>query len=100
MKSVHTASLLSPGHDTPALTSALENLRNSEERFRLFADGVEDYALFMLDPTGHVVSWNTGAARIKGYSADEILGRHFSCFYPREVIESEKPAKELERAAE
>jgi PAS domain S-box-containing protein len=51
-------------------------------------DGVRDYAIFMLDPGGHVVSWNQGAARIKGYSADEIIGRHFSVFYsPEEVAD-------------
>ena len=46
---------------------------------------MEDYAIFMLDPTGYVVSWNTGAERIKGYNAEEIVGRHFSCFYPQKI---------------
>ncbi len=78
---------------------AQEELRGTEERFRLLVNGVKDYAIFMLDPAGHVVSWNTGAERIKGYCADEILGRHFSCFYPGEDIESGKPAMELESAA-
>jgi PAS domain S-box-containing protein len=78
---------------------AQEALRVSEERFRLLVNGVEDYAIFMLDPTGHVVSWNTGAERIKGYTAEEIIGRHFSRFYPREDIESGKPPMELDRAA-
>jgi PAS domain S-box-containing protein len=76
-----------------------EELRGSEEQFRLLVNGVKDYAIFMLDPTGHVVSWNTGAERIKGYAAPEILGRHFSIFYPKEDIEAGKPAKELESAA-
>ena len=74
-------------------------LRDNEEQFRLLVNGVEDYAIFMLDPTGHVVSWNTGAERIKGYRSEEILGRHFSCFYPSEDIEAGKPAKELQIAA-
>jgi PAS domain S-box-containing protein len=85
--------------DVTARKQAQEELRRSEEQFRLLVNGVEDYAIFMLDPTGHVVSWNTGAERIKGYSAEEILGRHFSCFYPSEDIESGKPGKELEFAA-
>ena len=78
---------------------AQEKLRRSEEQFRLLVDGVKDYSIFMLDQTGHVVSWNTGAEQIKGYRADEILGHHFSCFYTPEDIESEKPERELESAA-
>ena len=85
--------------DITARKRAQEELRNSEEQFRLLVNGVKDYAIFMLDPAGHIVSWNTGAERIKGYSAEDILGRHFSCFYPREDIEAGKPAKELESAA-
>ena len=52
-------------------------LRESEEHFRLFVQGLKDYAIFMLDPQGRVVSWNTGAKHIKGYREEEILGRHF-----------------------
>jgi PAS domain S-box-containing protein len=85
--------------DITARKRAQEELRGSEERFRLLVNGVKDYAIFMLDPQGHVVSWNTGAERIKGYCAEEILNRHFSCFYPPEDIESGKPTKELESAA-
>jgi PAS domain S-box-containing protein len=73
-----------------------EKLRRSEERFRLLVEGVRDYAIFMLDPTGHIVSWNAGAERIKGYRADEIIGKHFSVFYPREKVESGFPQYELE----
>jgi PAS domain S-box-containing protein len=73
-------------------------LRQTEERFRLLVDSVQDYAIFMLDPGGHVVSWNAGAARIKGYQAQEIIGRHFSAFYPEEDARRDKPASELERA--
>src|SRR5947209_8523479 len=59
-------------------------LRATEERFRLLVDGVRDYAIFLLDAEGRVSSWNRGAERLKGYAADEIIGRHFSCFYPEE----------------
>jgi PAS domain S-box-containing protein len=77
---------------------AEEELRQSEERFRLLVDGVKDYALFMLDPEGRVASWNQGAERIKGYQANEILGRHFSCFYSSEEVKAGKPERELEKA--
>jgi PAS domain S-box-containing protein len=70
-------------------------LKESEERFKLLVESVRDYAIFMLDPDGHIVSWNKGAERIKGWSQAEILGRHFSTFYPREDIESGKPEREL-----
>ncbi|MDB5844139.1 MAG: sensor hybrid histidine kinase [Polaromonas sp.] len=62
-----------------------ELLRLSEERFRLLVEGVKDYAIFMLDPSGHVVSWNAGAQKNKGYEAAEIIGQHFSVFYPPEA---------------
>jgi PAS domain S-box-containing protein len=75
-----------------------ERLRESEERFRMLVNGVEDYAIFMLDPTGHIVSWNPGAERIQGYKAEEIVGCHFSCFYPPEDIKSHKPERELQTA--
>src|SRR5215831_15676046 len=64
-----------------------ENLLQSEERFRLLVESVRDYAIFMLDPEGRVATWNAGAERIKGYKAEEIIGRHFSCFYPPEFSE-------------
>ena len=73
-------------------------LRRSEERSRLFIEGVKDYAIFMLDPDGCVSTWNVGAERIKGYKASEIIGRHFSVFYPDEDRRSGKPAWELEVA--
>jgi len=74
-------------------------LRESEERFRLLVEGAEDYAIFMLDPKGNITSWNPGAERIKGYSAEEIIGQHFSCFYPPEKVEAGHPDQELEVAA-
>ncbi|WP_248352513.1 PAS domain-containing sensor histidine kinase [Anaeromyxobacter oryzae] len=67
--------------------------------FRILVEGVKEYAIFMLDPTGVVVSWNAGAERIKGYRAEEIIGRHFSVFYPREDAASGKPDLELREAA-
>ena len=63
--------------------------------FRIFIESVRDYALLMLDPTGRIISWNAGAEAIKGYKADEIIGRHFSTFYPPEAIKSGLPAHEL-----
>jgi len=77
---------------------AEEKLRRSEERFRLLVEGVRDYAIFMLDPTGRIESWNEGARRIKGYSQEEILGQHFSIFYPPEDVERGKPEHELREA--
>jgi PAS domain S-box-containing protein len=78
---------------------AEEMLRQSEERFRLLVQSVRDYAIFMLDPDGHVMSWNAGAERINGYTPEEIVGRHFSTFYPPADLEAGKPAWELETAA-
>src|SRR5688572_21291112 len=75
-----------------------QELRESEERMRLLIESTVDYAIFMLDPQGYVVSWNAGAERIKGYRADEIIGQHFSVFYPEEVARSGWPAEELKRA--
>ena len=77
-----------------------EDLRRSEERFRLLVEGVSEYAIFMLDANGRVVTWNVGAERIKGYKANEIIGQHFSIFYPEDVKESGWPAHELQVAAE
>jgi formate hydrogenlyase transcriptional activator len=73
-------------------------LRLSEERYRRLIAEVKDYAIFMLDPQGRVKSWNEGAQRIKGYRADEILGRHFSCFYPAEIVERGIPEEEIKIA--
>ncbi|MDM0005763.1 PAS domain S-box protein [Variovorax sp. J22G73] len=73
-------------------------LRASEERFRLLVEGVKDYAIFMLDPQGRVASWNLGAQKNKGYTASEIIGQHFSKFYPEEAIARGWPAQELRNA--
>jgi PAS domain S-box-containing protein len=77
---------------------AEEKMLQSEERFRLLIQGVKDYAILMLDPDGRVVSWNEGAQRINGYSADEIIGQHFSRFYIPRDVEAGEPSRELEMA--
>jgi PAS domain S-box-containing protein len=69
-----------------------------DELFRLLVESVRDYAIFVLDPTGHVVTWNEGAQRMKGYQASEIIGKHFSVFYPREIALSGFPDRELVEA--
>lgn len=73
-------------------------LRVSESQFRQLVAGVRDYAIFLLDTQGHIASWNQGAEQIKGYRADEIIGKHFSLFYPSESIERRWPEYELKRA--
>src|SRR5918999_1248794 len=75
-----------------------ESLRESEERFRLMVEGVKDYAIFMLDPGGCVTIWNDGAERIEGYGEEEILGRHFSSFYPEEDVANGHPEEVLRTA--
>ena len=77
---------------------AAEELRQSEEQFRLLVESVRDYAIFMLDLEGHVASWTQGAERIKGYRAEEILGQHFSTFYPPEDVERGMPDAQLREA--
>jgi PAS domain S-box-containing protein len=78
--------------------AAEEELRRSEERFRLLVQSVTDYAIYMLDPTGKISSWNAGAARFKGYEADEIIGQHFSRFYTDEDRERGIPVTALQTA--
>ncbi|MEP2776459.1 MAG: PAS domain S-box protein [Luteolibacter sp.] len=78
---------------------AMEALRQSEERFRLLIENVVEYAIFMLDPEGHVMSWNAGARRLKGYEDSEILGKHFSTFYPANV-RSTKPMALMRKAVQ
>lgn len=75
-----------------------EELRRREEQFQLLVEGVEEYAIFMLGPEGHVTTWNAGAARIKGYTEEEILGKHFSEFYPEEDVEAGLPDEVLKTA--
>jgi formate hydrogenlyase transcriptional activator len=75
-------------------------LEQSEQRFRLFVESVRDYAIFQLDPDGRIRTWNSAAERMKSYRAEEIVGRHFSCFYLPEDLASGKPERELKVASE
>ncbi|OGA30081.1 MAG: hybrid sensor histidine kinase/response regulator [Betaproteobacteria bacterium RIFCSPLOWO2_02_FULL_68_150] len=84
------------GTDNSARKQVEEQLRWTEESFRLMVESVTDCAIVMLDPEGRVVSWNGGAQRIKGYSAEEIVGQHFSRFYPREDIDRGTPQRDLD----
>ena len=79
---------------------AEEALQQSERKFRLLVSGVKDYAILMLDREGHVLSWSDEAEKMKGYRADEIIGQHFSKFYPKADVENGKPARELQIASE
>jgi PAS domain S-box-containing protein len=78
---------------------AIAALRERDAQFRLLVEGIEDYAIFMLDPHGHITNWNRGAERIKGYSSAEAIGRHFSMFYTRDDQRAGRPAEALETAA-
>jgi len=84
---------------TPIRHSPLADaIKHGARIYEMMVDSVCDYAIFMLDPNGHVASWNKGAQRIKGWTADQIIGQHFSVFYPPEDIASGKPARELKIA--
>ncbi len=82
------------------VTAEVRARRESEEMFQVLVDSVRDYAIFMLDPQGHVSTWNEGARRINGYERDEIIGRHFSVFYPEEDVHTGKPERLLALARE
>jgi PAS domain S-box-containing protein len=85
--------------DRPSTAAATEpSVGRDAESFRLLVDSTVDYAIFLLDPDGRVASWNSGAERIKGYRADEIIGRHFSIFYQPAAVASGWPAHELQEA--
>ena len=73
--------------------------QQNNDLFRQLVDSVKDYAIFLLDREGKILTWNQGAERIKGYSAREIIGQHFSCFYPKEAQETRWPDRELEIAS-
>ena len=79
-----------PGHE----------IQHGEASFRLLVEVVADYAIFILDKDGYVATWNLGAQKIKGYSAEEIIGKHFSVFYPEEDLKWDKPGHELKVATQ
>jgi PAS domain S-box-containing protein len=89
-------SLPSPG----TMQKANQIHRECEERFRFLVESVQDYAIFMLDPSGHVASWNLEAERTEDYTTDEILGKYFFVFYRPEDIQNGKPARDLTTAKE
>lgn len=95
----HSAVVLDENDISLTAAESRVALRRSEQGFRLFVDAVQEYAIFMLDVHGYVSTWNTGAERIKGYEFSEIIGKHFSVFYPEEDIRGGKPQRELEIAA-
>src|SRR5437870_11236687 len=74
-------------------------LDQTEEQFHMLVDSVEEYAIYMLDPTGKVMTWNSGAQKMKQYTAEEIIGKNFACFYTAEDVAAEKPQRNLRRAA-
>jgi len=85
--------------DSASRSKAEESLQQSEERYRTLLDGVQDYAIFMLDPRGKVLSWSSGAEHIKGYAAEEIIGQNFARFFVREDIKRGRPEEVLRLAA-
>lgn len=86
------------GQDITDMLSMERSLQETEEKFRLLVEQVQDYAIYLLDPEGRIQTWNTGAQRIKGYTRKEILGRHYSCFFTRADREAGRPAAELKAA--
>ena len=85
--------------DSSKRAAAEEALQQSEERYRTLLDGVQDYAIFMLDPRGQVLSWSAGAEHIKGYTAEEIIGTNFSRFFVKEDVKRGRPEEVLRLAA-
>ena len=75
-------------------------LHQTAEQFHILVDSVEEYAIYLLDPMGNVVTWNTGAEKIKGYKADEIIGKNFACFYTAEDVAGDKPQRNLHEASQ
>jgi len=101
------APTIAPTHDDrdnrnqprPPPTGDIRSILDAGDLHRLLVESVQDYAIFALYPQGYILSWNAGAQRFKGYTADEVLGKHFSIFYPRELVAEGFPAFELRTAA-
>ena len=93
-----TAAAASPKRSGSQLELAVA-LQESEERYQMLLDGVENYAIFMMDPKGLVLSWSVGAERVKGYKSDQIIGHSFSCFFPPEDIKRGRPDEILRMTA-
>src|SRR5881275_3705757 len=74
-------------------------LDQTEEQFHMLVESVEEYAIYMLDPTGNIVTWNSGAQKMKQYTAEEIIGKNFACFYTAEDVAAERPQRNLRQAA-
>src|SRR6267143_4283167 len=72
---------------------------DTAEQFHILVDSVEEYAIYMLDASGNIVTWNTGAQKIKGYTAEEIIGKNFACFYTADDVAADKPQRNLREAA-
>jgi PAS domain S-box-containing protein len=87
-----------PQRTSPGSAKELSDALGDAERFRLLVSAIRDYAVYMLDPDGRIVSWNAGAERFKGYKADEVIGRHFSLFYTPEDRQRGIPALALDTA--
>ena len=85
-------------HQDVRATTAIEAAADRDDRYRLLVEAIVDYAIYMLDQRGYIASWNPGAERINGYTAEEIIGCHFSRFYPEEDVIARKPQRELEQA--
>src|SRR6266576_4280340 len=82
--------------DSRSIKSAL---LEAEEQFHILVDSVEEYAIYMLDPIGNVVTWNSGAEKIKQYTAEDIIGKNFACFYTADDVAAEKPQRNMREAA-
>lgn len=90
---------MEPNANTPIPIDRAERATDAPpDIYRVLVDSVRDYAIFVLDPTGHVLTWNRGAQNLKGYAKEEIVGKHFSTFYPAEAVQSRWPERELELA--
>jgi PAS domain S-box-containing protein len=88
-----------PSQPMPKDWSSSSAVQDSAEQFHILVDSVEEYAIYLLDPNGNVITWNTGAENIKGYSAEEIIGKNFAAFYPAEDVAAGKPQRNLREAA-